>query len=104
MAIATKPRPGPPNPISRLWTQVKQVGIQFAVALNWSDLPSAYAAFQSGRATALGMTNFNYAIQASTNLGTTNWVNLVTNLAPFNYTDASASNYPVRFYRALCVP
>ncbi len=37
-------------------------------------------------------------------LNTTNWIALVTNVAPFTFTDSSASNYPSRFYRALYKP
>lgn len=38
-------------------------------------------------------------IQASTNL--VNWVDLYTNTPPFTYTDPAATNYPLRFYRAV---
>ena len=46
-----------------------------------------------------GQTNI---IQASTNL--VNWIPIYTNVNPFLFTDPYASNYPVRFYRALLVP
>jgi hypothetical protein len=45
--------------------------------------------------------NFNYTVQASTNL--TNWQNLSTNVTStdtnFIFNDASATNFPLRFYR-----
>ena len=49
-------------------------------------------------------TNFNYIIQVNTNLNFSNWVSVVTNTAPFNYTDNAASNSPQRFYRAIYKP
>ncbi|HEY5232585.1 MAG TPA: immunoglobulin domain-containing protein [Verrucomicrobiae bacterium] len=51
-----------------------------------------------------GITNYNYAVQASTNLATTNWISILTNPAPFTFSDTVASNYPIRFYRALYLP
>lgn len=50
------------------------------------------------------VTNLAYIIQANTNLSTTNWIPLATNTAPFTFTDTGASNYPMRFYRALYKP
>ena len=38
-------------------------------------------------------------IQASTNLMT--WVNVYTNTTAYDFTDVNATNYPVRFYRAV---
>ncbi|MEI9961561.1 MAG: hypothetical protein WDM76_10660 [Limisphaerales bacterium] len=46
-----------------------------------------------------GQTNI---IQVSTNL--VNWIPIYTNVNPFLFVDPYASNYPVRFYRALLVP
>lgn len=51
-----------------------------------------------------GVTNFNCVVQANTNLITTNWIRILTNLAPFTFTDTTASNYPMRFYRAFYLP
>ena len=45
----------------------------------------------------------NYIIQASSNLGTTNWLSLVTNSSPFgliNYTDTNTPAMSNRFFRA----
>jgi hypothetical protein len=30
-----------------------------------------------------------------------NWVPIVTNVGPFNYTNTAVSGYPYRFYRVL---
>ena len=49
-------------------------------------------------------TNLTYIVQANTNLSTTNWISLTTNVAPFAFTDTQASNYSQRFYRALYKP
>ncbi|HEV2319653.1 MAG TPA: PA14 domain-containing protein, partial [Verrucomicrobiae bacterium] len=47
----------------------------------------------------------SYAFQSSTDL--VHWISLSTNVAPSNitiYVDASASNFPARFYRAVELP
>ena len=53
----------------------------------------------------LGTSNLTFHVQASTNLATTNWVSLGTTTANahggFNFTDSSATNYLVRFYRCV---
>ena len=49
-------------------------------------------------------TNFNYRIQAATNLVTPVWTDLTNFFAtnsPFNFIDRSATNYHVRFYRIV---
>jgi hypothetical protein len=46
----------------------------------------------------LGGTGFSYTILAATNLNLPVWVPLVTNTAPFSFTDVVA--FPSRFYRA----
>jgi Ig-like domain-containing protein len=46
----------------------------------------------------------SYAIQANTNIATSQWTSLKTNVAPFTLTDTAASNYPQRFYRAVYWP
>jgi hypothetical protein len=50
------------------------------------------------------VSNLTYVIQGNTDLSTTNWLDLATNVAPFTFTDSGASNYSVRFYRALYRP
>jgi len=47
------------------------------------------------------VSGLRYIVQANTNLGTTNWVAISTNTAPFTITDTAFTNYPQRFYRAL---
>jgi hypothetical protein len=49
-----------------------------------------------------GVAGFNYAVQATTNL--TDWISLITNAAPFTFTDPDASNFPQRYYRSVYVP
>jgi hypothetical protein len=49
-----------------------------------------------------GVPGFNYAVQESTNL--IDWISLITNTAPFIFTDANATNSPQQFYRTLYVP
>ena len=60
---------------------------------------STNGTFQFSLTGTPGQTNI---IQASTNL--VNWIPIYTNVNPFLFTDPYASNYPVRFYRALLVP
>ena len=45
-----------------------------------------------------------YAIEANTNLLTTNWVILTTNTAPFTFSDSAFTNDSMRFYRAIYLP
>lgn len=51
-----------------------------------------------------GVTNFNYVVQANTNLGTANWLPLATNPAPFTFTNVITTNHPQRFFRAVYQP
>jgi len=48
----------------------------------------------------LGGTGFTYTILAASNLNLPVWVPLVTNAAPFSFTDLNAVAFPSRFYRA----
>ncbi|HXE41397.1 MAG TPA: hypothetical protein VN516_00125, partial [Candidatus Baltobacteraceae bacterium] len=49
-----------------------------------------------------GVTGFNYTVQASTNL--VDWMSLMTNVSPFDFTDWNATNYQRRFYRSVYFP
>ncbi len=44
-----------------------------------------------------GLSNATYVVQASTDL--VNWVNIQTNVSPFNFVDSNASQFSRRFYR-----
>jgi endonuclease/exonuclease/phosphatase family metal-dependent hydrolase len=50
-----------------------------------------------------GSAGSNYVMQASTNLATTNWIPLFTNVSPFIFTDANLTA-PQNFYRAIVQP
>jgi hypothetical protein len=52
--------------------------------------------------TITGVTGFNYAVEASTNLS--DWASLTTNVSPFIFVDTSAGNFAQRFYRAVYLP
>jgi hypothetical protein len=52
--------------------------------------------------TVSGTAGHNWVIEASTNLGLTNWVSLATNVVNFTDTNAAALNQ--RFYRARLLP
>ena len=45
------------------------------------------------------VTNYYYIVQATTNL--TNWISIQTNKVPYTFTDPQATNFSLRFYRAL---
>jgi hypothetical protein len=61
--------------------------------------PSLAARFSSNGFTLQlqGVPGFGYVIEASTNLY--DWVPLLTNTAPFSFTDTNAAGYSRRFYR-----
>lgn len=48
----------------------------------------------------IGGTGFSYTILAASNLNLPVWVPLVTNSAPFSFTDLNAVAFTNRFYRA----
>ena len=50
-----------------------------------------------------GSAGSNYVMQASTNLVTTNWIPLFTNVSPFSFTDINLTA-PQKFYRATVQP
>ena len=52
--------------------------------------------------TVSGVSGYQYAVQASTNL--VNWVPLQTNTAPFTFVDINASQFSRRFYRSVYIP
>ena len=90
-----------PNPDNDATGAIANVGI-FS--------PSAFGSvtFASGKPT-FTITNAGGAmstiIQATTNLAAPiSWLSIHTNTTPFSFTDASATNYPVRFYRAILGP
>ncbi len=84
---------------------VTSVVVQLTVLTQAATLAApSWTATNTFRLTIARETNFNYIIQANTNLSTSNWVSLITNVAPFTFTDTTASNYPMRFYRAIYKP
>jgi hypothetical protein len=50
-----------------------------------------------------GSAGSNYVVQVSTNLVTTNWIPLFTNISPFIFTDINLTA-PQKFYRATVQP
>ena len=49
--------------------------------------------------TVTGWTGSNYVVEAATSLTPANWTSLVTNVAPFQFTESSAGSFSQRFYR-----
>lgn len=47
-----------------------------------------------------GSVGASYVIQTSTNLSSTNWISVFTNVSPFNYSETNPST-PQKFYRAV---
>jgi endonuclease G len=52
--------------------------------------------------TVTGTAGSNYVVQAATDLGNPNWIPVMTNPAPFSFTDSNLP--PQRFYRAVIAP
>jgi hypothetical protein len=52
--------------------------------------------------TVIGVPDFTYAVQVSTNL--LDWISVETNTAPFLSTDTNSLSFPNRFYRVLYLP
>jgi uncharacterized repeat protein (TIGR01451 family) len=87
-----------PNPDENFASATVNVGFPTPPQISGTFV-STNGTFQFSLTGTPGQTNI---IQASTNL--VNWIPIYTNVNPFLFTDPYASNYPVRFYRALLVP
>lgn len=61
-------------------------------------MTSAHAAKGQYALNVSGVANYQYVIQASTNL--VNWVSIATNVSPFTFVDSNASQFSRRFYRS----
>jgi len=73
----------------------------------FSVLPPQFGSVSSSNGTfrlTVSSPAISTIIQASTNLVSTNWVNVFTGTPPFTYTDSTATNYHSRFYRAKFGP
>ena len=51
-----------------------------------------------------GVRGLSYTVQAGADLAVSNWGPVVTNAAPFTWTDLVSTNVPARFYRAVLAP
>ena len=51
-----------------------------------------------------GTSGSNYVIQVSTNLASGNWMPVLTNVAPFTFTDTNPGASTQKFYRAVTPP
>src|ERR1035437_1473335 len=89
-------RPAPSSTTSALAT--------LTVAVSEATLSSPVYTNKQFQLTVSQVSSLTYVVQANTNLSGTNWVALVTNAAPFTFTDTTATNYSQRFYRALYRP
>jgi hypothetical protein len=52
----------------------------------------------------VGTFTSNYIVQAAADLNSTNWIPLLTNSAPFLFTESNANCYAQRFYRGMVAP
>jgi hypothetical protein len=52
----------------------------------------------------IGLTGWNYILQASTNLSGTNWIPLITNASPYTFVETNGSSFKQRLYRAVSSP
>jgi uncharacterized repeat protein (TIGR01451 family) len=74
--------------------------------LSTTLIPSFASSNQTFSISIPGPTNsgLTVIIQATTNLVSSNWVNIYTGTPPINFTDPSTSSYVRRFYRAQLLP
>ena len=72
-----------------------------AIAPTISQLSFANNQFQF---TLTGTAGSNYVVQAKTNLASTAWISIRTNVSPFVYVETNAGLFPLRFYRGLVGP
>jgi len=70
--------------------------------MNPSIIPPASLAASGFACRLAGMPGARYAVETSTNLA--DWLPLATNTSPFSVTDGDATNFPVRYYRAVYLP
>jgi hypothetical protein len=77
-----------------VYTNTAQLAAQFG--------PPAGSTNGQFQCNVAGVAGFNYAIQASTNL--VDWIPLVTNVSPFNFTETNAGGDSRRFYRSIYLP
>jgi hypothetical protein len=76
-----------------------QIQLQTQATLSTTAVTDSFLTF-----TVSNVNNLAFIIQANTSLGSSNWVSLATNTAPFTFIDMEFTNYPQRFYRALYRP
>jgi hypothetical protein len=74
-------------------------GTSYIVATNAALTPAAFASGQFNFNIA-GSTGASYVIQTSTNLSSTNWISIYTNISPFSFADTNPTD-PQKFYRAV---
>ena len=56
------------------------------------------------RFTVSGTTGTNYIVQATTNLAAPNWISVLTNPAPFTFSESNAALFNQRFYQGALAP
>jgi hypothetical protein len=76
-----------------------------AIVTNSAPIPPVMSGmnFSDGQFqfTVTGTTGVSYIVQSSTNLGASNWISILTNAAPFTFTESNILSGPLRFYRVL---
>lgn len=97
---------GQGNYIGALWVSDLRIGRTFSEVLPGVIFTSIANAPGSGMLLqAAGQATNNYVLQATTNPGSANWINLSTNTTDangaFNLIDPDAANFSSRFYRLL---
>jgi endonuclease G len=77
-------------------------GVNLIAALPALSLPAATD--NQFQFTLTGTAGTNYIVQAATSLAAPAWVSLLTNAAPFVFTESNVNLFPQRFYRAVVAP
>jgi len=89
--------------VSTAYTTVTSSNATFSVYASAVPVMNAFAFSPDSGVTfsVTGVPAYHYSVQASTNL--IDWVSLITNSSPFNFTDTNL-NFPQRFYRSVYLP
>ena len=87
------------NSISSIASSNAVLGVYATAAASLDSPVRSASQFQLN---VTGVPGYNYAVQASTNLG--DWLTLRTNAAPFSFADTNAASFPMRYYRTVYLP
>ena len=97
-------QPAPPSGFSDYSMGIVGTEINAATLALAPVLSSTIFTNQQFWFTVSGTVGSNYVVQTTTDINPTNWVSLVTNAAPFIFTETNTHGALHRFYRGLLAP